>query len=108
MRDQLIGTWSGTAGTAAPVPLTVEFLPDSSYTETQTTHLGTDETVHGTYQLVASNELEVTIARSRTVGAAPPVSETLTFTILGDTLILRNQQGVKMTVPLRKKCGRPS
>jgi hypothetical protein len=88
----ITGTWSGMAGTAERMTLTVEFRPDHTYSATQTLDEGRRETVHGTYTFVGDNQIACVLDGST------DVVETVVATINGDTLTLRDQQQVDLVL----------
>lgn len=78
-----------------PAALTVLFRADGSYTVSQLTPLETQETVQGTYALIAPNRIRV---ERQSSAFAPPVTEDLRFDVQGDTLTLHDQQHEPMTL----------
>ncbi|HYN87445.1 MAG TPA: hypothetical protein VER55_02885, partial [Ardenticatenaceae bacterium] len=85
-------TWSGTTPGPDPVPLTVEFRADETYVATQTPDGGEPETAEGRFTVLAPNQLRLETFESD----LPPTIEDLSITLDGDTLTLRDQEGVDM------------
>lgn len=82
----ITGTWVGQGLPSDPVTITLELMPDGRY---QTSHFrnGIKQETIGKYAITDENQLQMEYSIENR-----PRTETLEFTIITDTLILRDQE----------------